>query len=197
MLLEAVTCDRMPMAAEGFGKRLARAMDAAGMSAEELGRQLGLRNGRLVRKWKNEGVVPRLSRIREIARILRCPVEDLIPDEGMPQPANRRIPNHAKHFAWWLNYFIERDGIVASSLAERAGISKHELSRYRSGAAYPGLHTAKQLAIALGVPLDTLLSPPPPGAVPDEAEEALEALEGHPRRTPTRGRAARRRPGTD
>lgn len=63
-----------------FGERLSAVMKETGFSAQRLGRELGYRDGRSVRRWKNGGVTPYAGTIRRMAEIMNVPVERLMPD---------------------------------------------------------------------------------------------------------------------
>jgi transcriptional regulator with XRE-family HTH domain len=63
-----------------FGERLTAVMTERGFSAQKLGRALGYKDGRPVRRWKNRGVTPRAETISEMARVMDVPVERLMPD---------------------------------------------------------------------------------------------------------------------
>lgn len=85
---------------DDFGTRLARAMEAQGVSARELGRRLfgdeKMEDGRRqVRRWRDSKHEPRASTIKEIARALGVSVLVLLEDQPAAQvrtAPNGRVP---------------------------------------------------------------------------------------------------------
>ena len=58
-----------------------------------------------------------------------------------------------------LNYYIELTGIKKAELARRLGVSRSQISELISGETKePGLTRAKNIADALGVPLEDMLN---------------------------------------